>query len=196
MGQFGGYMPPKAKAGSITGSPCVLLPSLSPYHHPKAIRNLYSELVRIRVRARARARARGSSRGSPTPWFASLWSGNRPRHVGISVWGLAPVCSEVLGKIAASLCTDMQQPKTIAWVYGYGLSFGLNACEENLYALREVRRAWPSVDVNLIGYQCLTHWRLQHPTFSLKLEECHRGVNKRSSEKMTCSCGRNYGSNA
>ena len=69
------------------------------------------------------------------PWFAGLLSGDRHGCLGISVWGPVLVCSEIRGKIAAKLGTDIQLLKRIGRVYGYGLSFGLNACEESCYAL-------------------------------------------------------------
>ena len=68
----------------------------------------------------------------------------------------------------------MKQPKTLARVYGYGPSFGLDACDPDSYAQQKVRRVWPSMDVKLLDCQHLTRSGLQRPTFALTLE----GVSK------------------
>ena len=74
----------------------------------------------------------------------------------MAVWGPAPVCDEIRRKISAELGVAVQQPKTVVRVYGYGLSFGLNAGEDNSYAQQEMRRVWASRDVTMIDCQRLT----------------------------------------
>ena len=90
--------------------------------------------------------------------------------MGVSVWGPAPVGHEIRGRIAAELGAEVQQPKTMVPVYGYGPGFGLNACEDGSYAQREVRRAWPSADVKVTDCQHITRMGLRRPSFTLALE--------------------------
>ena len=88
----------------------------------------------------------------------------------MTTWGPAPVCEEIRRRLAAELGVELQQPKTLVRVYGYGPSFGLNACDEGSYAQQEMRRVWPSEDVRMITCQHITKSGLQRPTFSLALE--------------------------
>ena len=104
------------------------------------------------------------------PWFSGLCTRDRPGHVGVAVWGPAPVCGEIRRKLALELGTEVHQPRTLIGVYGYGPSFGLNACDKNLYAQRELRRVWPTQDLNMVDCQHLSRSGLQRPTFSLTLE--------------------------
>ena len=104
------------------------------------------------------------------PWFAGIRAGDRPGRIGVSVWGHAPVCDDIRGRLVAELGTEVKQPKTLARVYGYGPGFGLDACEPDSYAQQEVRRLWPSMDVKLLDCQHLTRSGLQRPTFALTLE--------------------------
>ena len=97
-------------------------------------------------------------------------TGDRPRHVGVTVWRPAPVCDEIRWKLALELGTEVRQPRMLIRIYGYGPGFGLNACDENSFAQREVRRVWPTQDVKIVDYQHLSRSGLQRPTFSLTLE--------------------------
>ena len=58
----------------------------------------------------------------------------------MSIWGPAFVCDKIHRKLAPELGMEVRQPQTLIWVYGYGPSFGLNACDENSYAQRELRQ--------------------------------------------------------
>ena len=104
------------------------------------------------------------------PWFDSLRAGDQPGIVGMTVWGPAPVCDEIRRKLALELGTEVRQPRTLIRVYGYGPSTGLNACDENSYAQRELRRVWPMQDVKMVNCQHLSRSGLQRPTFSRTLE--------------------------
>ena len=86
------------------------------------------------------------------------------------MWGSAPVGPEIRGGIAAELGAEVQQPKTIVRVYGYGPGLGLNACEDGSYAQQDVRRVWPSADVKWPDCRHITRTGLQRPTFTLTLE--------------------------
>ena len=104
------------------------------------------------------------------PWFAGLRTGDRPGRVGVTVWGPAPVCEEIRQKLALELGAEVQQPKTLLHVYGYGPSFGLNACEEDAYAQQEISRVWRGLDVKQVECQHLTCSGIHRPIFSLTLE--------------------------
>ena len=102
--------------------------------------------------------------------FAGLRTRDRPGRIGVSVWGPAPVCDDIHRRLAAELGTEVKHPKTLARVYGNGPGFGLDACDPDSYAQKQVRRVWPSMDVKLIDSRHLTRSGLQRPTFALTLE--------------------------
>ena len=102
------------------------------------------------------------------PWFVGLRTGDQPGRVG--VWGPARVCDEICRKLAPELGTEVRQPRTLIRVYGYGPNFGINTCDENSYAKRELRPVWPTHDVKMVDCQHLSRSGLQRPTFSLTLE--------------------------
>ena len=106
--------------------------------------------------------------------------------MGVTVWGPAPVCDEIRRKLALELGTEVRQPRTLIRVYGYGPSFGLNACDENSYAQRELRRVWPTQDIKMIDSQLLLRLGLHGPTLSLTLEGGPAGLGASDPQGRRC----------